>query len=166
MKRIVLLVITSVLAGLLLVDMGALASPINKNVKLKSTNLPIVWLTADGTMNHDERITARMKIIDNGTGQLNYTDTIAHPGQHVDYDGYIAIRYRGNSSYTHSMKKPYSFRPLDKPLEEGGSWKKVPMLGMPKDNNWALLAPFSDRSMIRDMDGIHTARALLRGHIQ
>ncbi|MBO4803009.1 MAG: CotH kinase family protein [Muribaculaceae bacterium] len=158
MKRFVVLLAIVVLAGLLPSSAVLLSSPINKNVKLKSTNLPIVWLTADGTMNHDERITARMKIIDNGTGQLNYTDTIAHPGQHVDYDGYIAIRYRGNSSYTHSMKKPYSFRPLDKPLEEGGSWKKVPMLGMPKDNNWALLAPFSDRSMIRDMLAFEISR--------
>ena len=158
MKRLVLLIIALMLVGSSLVDMEILASPINKKVKITSTNLPIVWINVDGSVTLDERITAHMTIIDNGTGQLNYADTTAHPGQHVDYDGYIALRYRGNSSYTHSMKKPYSFRPLDKPLEQGGTWKKVALMGMPKDNNWALLAPFSDRSMIRDMLAFEISR--------
>ena len=77
--------------------------PMNPRVKLTSTNLPIVWLEVDGTVDRYERITARMKIIDNGNGHLNYADTVAHPGQHVDYDGYIGLRYRGNSSYTYSL---------------------------------------------------------------
>ena len=95
--------------------------PDNKNVKLTSTNLPIVWIEVNGNIiDRDERITARMKIIHNGEGQLNYADTVAHPGQTIDYEGYVALRYRGSSSYSMSDKKPYSFRPLDKPLEEGG----------------------------------------------
>ena len=96
MKRAGLLAI--MMAGLLLAHAAASLSPVNKTVKLTSTNLPIVWLTVDGTVNHDERITARMKIIDNGEGHLNYTDTVAHPGQHIDYEGYVGLRYRGHSS--------------------------------------------------------------------
>ncbi len=125
--------------------------PQNKNVKIDHTNLPIVWLDVDGVMIlKDERITARMKIIHNGDGQLNYADTVAHPGQRIDYEGYVALRYRGHSSFEHS-RKPYSFRPLDKPLEEGGTKKKVKILDMGKDNNWALLAPYSDQTMARDL---------------
>ena len=87
--------------------------PDNKNVKLTSTNLPIVWIEVNGNViDRDERITARMKIIHNGEGNLNYADTVAHPGQTIDYEGYVALRYRGNSSYSMSDKKPYSFRPL------------------------------------------------------
>ena len=133
--------------------------PDNTDVILSSTNLPIVWIDVKGkTIDREERITARMKIIHNGDGNLNYADTVAHPGQHVDYEGFIAIRYRGNSSFTNSDKKPYSFRPLDKPLEEGGVKKKVNILGMGKDNNWALLAPYSDKSMIRDMLAFEISR--------
>ena len=124
--------------------------PKDKTIKITHTNLPIVWVDVNGAMIlKDERITAHMKIIHNGDGQLNYADTVAHPGQHVDYEGYIAIRYRGHSSFQHS-RKPYSFRPLDKPLEEGGTKKKVDILGMGKDNNWALLAPYSDQSLLRN----------------
>ena len=123
--------------------------PKNKTISIDSTNLPIVWVEVGGTMIlKDEYITARMKIIDNGEGRLNYGDTVAHPDQTIDYAGCVALRYRGNTSFNHS-RKPYLFRPLDKPLEEGGVKKKVNILGMGKDNKWALLAPYSDRSMVR-----------------
>ena len=159
MKRILL-------SGVLLLLVALVASaqradnypPQNKNVVINHTNLPIVWLEVDGAMIlRDERITARMKIIHNGDGQLNYADTVAHPGQRIDYEGYVALRYRGNSSFQHS-RKPYSFRPLDKPLEEGGTKQKVKLLGMGKDNNWALLAPYSDQTMVRDLLARHMAR--------
>ena len=125
--------------------------PDDRGVRLDSTNLPIVWIDVDGdSIKRDERIQARMKIIHNGEGQLNYADTVAHPGQRVDYLGLIALRYRGNSTYNDSPKKPYSFRTLAEPLKKGGTKKKVKLLGMGKDNNWALLAPYADKSMIRD----------------
>ena len=133
--------------------------PDDKTVVIDSTNLPIVWIDVDGAMiDREERTSGRMKIIHNGKGKLNYGDTIAHPGQHIDYEGYIAIRYRGNSSYSLSDKKPYSFRTLSQPLEQGYDKKKVPILGMGKDNNWALLAPYSDKSMIRDLLAFEAAR--------
>jgi hypothetical protein len=133
--------------------------PDDEDVQLEQTNLPIVWIEVDGaTIDRDERITARMKIIHNGEGQLNYADTIAHPGQNIDYEGYIALRYRGNSSFSSSDKKPYSFRTLKVPLEQGGEKEKVKILGMGKDNNWALLAPFNDKSMMRDMLAFELAR--------
>ena len=133
--------------------------PDNKNVRLTSTNLPIVWIDVDGNyIDRDERITARMKIIHNGDGNLNYADTVAHPGQNIDYEGYVALRYRGSSSFSMSDKKPYSFHPLDKPLEEGGEKKKVNILGMGKDNNWALLAPYADKSMLRDLLAFEVSR--------
>ncbi len=133
--------------------------PDNEYVTLTSTNLPIVWIEVDGEyIDRYERITARMKIIHNGDDNLNYADTIAHPGQTIDYEGYVALRYRGSSSFNSSDKKPYSFRPLDKPLEDGGVKKKVNILGMGKDNNWALLAPYADKSMMRDLLAFEVSR--------
>ena len=160
MKRIFLL-----LALLLSFSLWAQAQdtanypPDDNTVVIDSTNLPIVWIDVDGaTIQRRTRIGARMKIIHNGDGRLNYGDTLAHPGQHIDYEGYIALRYRGNTSYRLSDKKPYSFRTLSQPLEAGYDKKKVPILGMGKDNNWALLAPYSDKSMIRDLLGFEIAR--------
>lgn len=133
--------------------------PYDSDVKLAETNLPIVFIDVDGeTISSYKRITARMKIIHNGNGEINYADTLTHKGQRVDYEGYVALRYRGNSSYNRSDKKPYSFRTLDKSLEQDGQKKKVEILGMGKDNNWALLAPFSDKSMIRDMLAFELSR--------
>ena len=98
----------------------------NRNVKLTRTNLPIVFMNVNGkTIQHEDRITAWCKIIDNGDGQYNYGDTITHPGQTIDYEGYVGLKYRGNSSFNSSEKKPYSFRPFDKPVEEGGKKQKV-----------------------------------------
>lgn len=133
--------------------------PDNQNVTIDSTNLPIVWIDVNGVMiDREERITGRMKIIHNGDGMLNYADTVAHPGQHIDYEGYIAIRYRGHSSFSLSDKKPYSFHTMTAPIEEGGSKKKVELLGMGKDNKWCFLAPYSDRSLIRDIMAFEFAK--------
>ena len=125
--------------------------PDDTGVELTSTNLPIVWIEVGARdIDRYRRIDARMKIIDNGPGNLNYADTVAHPGQRIDYSGHIALRYRGNSTYNDSPKKPYSFRTLDGTLKYG-SKKKVKILRMGKDDNWALMAPYSDKSMMRDM---------------
>ena len=153
-----LLVLTMVLTGSFLVNAEGIYAPMNRKVKLSSTNLPIVWLNVEGTVQHTERITARMKIIHNGKGRLNYADTLRYPDQHVDYEGYVGLSYRGNSSFDYSAKKPYSFRPLNRPLEDGGSWKRVSILGMPRDNTWALLAPYNDKSLMRDMLAFEISR--------
>ena len=79
-------------SALLLVVAGVQANswwdnfkPTNSNVRLTQTNLPIVWIDVDGEMiDTEDRITAKMKIIHNGNGQLNYADTVAHPGQNID----------------------------------------------------------------------------------
>jgi hypothetical protein len=160
MKRLILFVLAVlVLTGTARAWVWWNYPPDNQDVKITSTNLPIVWIDVDGQfIDRYERITARMKIIHNGDGQLNYADTVAHPGQHIDYEGYVALRYRGSSSFSGSDKKPYSFRPIDKPLEEGGEKKKVNILGMGKDNNWALLAPYADKSMMRDLLAFEVSR--------
>lgn len=160
MKRIFFTLIIIVLAQHILANYAwNNYRPDNAQVKLNQTNLPIVFINVDGAViDRYERITARMKIIDNGEGSLNYADTLANPGQHVDYEGYIALRYRGNSSYSSSDKKPYSFRTLDAPLEDGGQKVKVKIMGMSKDNNWALLAPYADKSMMRDVLAFELSR--------
>lgn len=134
--------------------------PDNTHVSLDSTNLPIVWIEVGGdSIMRSGRIGGHMKIIHNGKYLLNYADTVAHPGQHVDYDGYIALRHRGNSTYNDSPKKAYSLRTLAEPMWRNVATKrKVSLLGMGKDNNWALLAPYSDKSMMRDLLAFEISR--------
>lgn len=129
--------------------------PFNTEVVLEKSNLPIVFIDTRGedgattAIHKDYRVAVRMKIINNADG-LNYADTVAHQGQTTDYDGWVAIKYRGYSSFMESAKKPYGFRTL-KTSDMDGEKKKVGLLGMPKDNNWVLLAPYHDRSLIRDV---------------
>ncbi|MBQ1627009.1 MAG: CotH kinase family protein, partial [Prevotella sp.] len=133
----------------------------NANVKVEETNLPIVFINVGGkTILRNDYILAKMKIIHNGDGQKNHADTVAFPGQHIDYEGWIALKYRGNSSFDQSDKKPYAFRTLESNVlpDYGGGKKKVKILGMPKDNKWALIAPWCDETMFRDVLSFELAR--------
>ena len=126
----------------------------DKTVKIEQTNLPIVFITTNRqTIQRDNYILAKMKIIHNGDGLLNYGDTIAHRGQAIDYEGFIALKYRGNSSFSSSDKKPFAFRTLESNVlpDYGGNKQKVKILGMAKDNKWGFIAPWCDETMIRDV---------------
>ena len=126
----------------------------DRTVKVTQTNLPIVFITTNRqTIQRDNYILARMKIIHNGDGQLNYGDTVAHRGQTVDYEGYIALKYCGNTSFSNSDKKPFAFRTLESDVlpDYGGAKQKVRILGMEKDNKWGFIAPWCDETMIRDV---------------
>lgn len=130
----------------------------NSNVKIESSNLPLVFINVKGkTIQREGRILAQLKVINNGAGKLNHGDTLAYPNQNVDYEGFVALKYRGNSSFNASDKKPFSFRPLTAP-DVKAKKAKVKILGMGKDNDWALLAPYSDKSMMRDVLTFELAR--------
>gem|GEM_PF-665862 len=125
------------------------------DVDLPETNLPIVMVDTRGkdgeqqAFDRNERKVMRMKVIMNPDG-INYGDTIDHPGQHADFDGWVAIRYRGSNSYVNSPKKPYSVKTImTGDIESRGL--KTPMMGMPADDDWVLIAPYQDRSQIRDV---------------
>src|SRR5690606_12306747 len=62
-----------------------------------------------------------------------------------NYSGYIGIEPRGQSSL-HWPKKNYSVETRD----EFGNNLNTKILGMPKENDWILHGPFSDRSLIRN----------------
>ena len=77
----------------------------SRTVTIDETNLPIVFInTGHKTIQRNSRITARMKIIHNGDGKKNYGDTVRYDKQTVDYDGWVALKYRGNSSFTGSVE--------------------------------------------------------------
>lgn len=133
----------------------------NRFVTIDETNLPIVFINVDGRMiQQDDYVLGQMTILHNGDGQTNYGDTITHPDQNIDYKGFIALKYRGNTSFNTSDKKPYAFRTLAGALlpDEGGKKQKVSLLGMAKDNKWGFIAPWSDETMFRDILSFELAR--------
>ncbi|MGW8314422.1 MAG: CotH kinase family protein [Bacteroidales bacterium] len=119
-----------------------------------STDIPLIVIeTPGGVAIPDEpKITARMKIIDHGPGQLNReTD----PGN--VYDGLVGIEIRG--SYSASLpQKPFGFETRD----VNGENLNISLLGLPEENDWILLANYNDKSFLRNSLAGHIFRQM--GH--
>lgn len=133
------------------------------DMPLEQTNLPIVFIdtrcgdTVTHAIHEDYRIAVRMKIINN-PDSINYGDTIVHPNQKVDYEGWVAIRYRGNSLNDWNKKKPYNFKTL-KSANINGDKQKTKVLDMPKDHTWLILPVYGDRTILRDVMMFQLARS-------
>lgn len=110
-------------------------------VELES-NLPIVVINTFGVSIPDEpKIDGEMGIIDNGPGELN---NLTDPFN--DYSGAIGIEIRGQSTQMFP-KKSYAFETRD----NSGENLEVSLLGMPMENDWILYAPYTDKSMLRNV---------------
>ncbi|MBW6490053.1 MAG: CotH kinase family protein [Lentimicrobium sp.] len=107
-----------------------------------SSNLPIVVIDTYGAAIVDEpKIPGFMGVIDNGPGVINnFSDPFNH------YNGHIGIEIRGQSSQMFP-KKSYSMVTRT----ASGDNLNVPLLGMPSENDWVLYAPYTDKSMLRNV---------------
>jgi hypothetical protein len=107
-----------------------------------STDLPLVVIDAAGQVIPDEpKITAHMRVIDNGPGQYNHISDPANV-----FDGPIGIEVRGVTSETYPQS-PYSIETRD-PL---GMDSNVVMLDMPAEHDWVLLSNWNDKSFARNV---------------
>jgi len=108
-----------------------------------STMLPLLIIDTDGQyIINDPRITATMNLVDNGAGNYNHS---SDPGN--AYSGQISIEIRGESSAWFSPKKSYSFETQT----DLGENNNVSLLGLPEENDYVLYAPYSDKSMLRNV---------------
>ena len=115
---------------------------ISAQVGFTSFNIPIVVIDTDTQEIVDEtRIVAEMGIINNGEGQINH---VSDPFD--DYSGKINIEYRGSTSQAFP-KKSYAFETQD----DNNDVRNVSLLGLPEENDWILYAPYSDKSLIRNI---------------
>ncbi len=117
------------------------------------SNLPIVVLNTFGIEIPDEpKIDAEMGIIFNGEGQMNYlTDSLN------EFFGPIAIETRGSSSSSFPAKS-YG-------LETRGPDSvnyNASIFNWPADNDWILYAPYTDKSMIRNVLTYHLGNEMGR----
>ncbi len=122
------------------------------SVTFTESNLPIIIIQTDQAINADEKVKGTMKIIDNGQGQINHTSDAPN-----GYDGYIGIKWRGESSLNFNQKK-YTVETWD----AEGNDLKVSIFGMPEEADWVLLAPYNDVSMVRDVFAFYMWNAM--GH--
>lgn len=122
-------------------------------VSFQSSNLPIILIETNGqAIPNEPKITATMRIIDNGPGQINHlNDTPNH------YDGFIGIELRGSSSLDLSDKKPYAVETRD----AAGEDLDFPLLGMPEESDWVFMATYNDKSLIRDVLALELARRIM-----
>lgn len=106
------------------------------------SNLPLIKITTtnDEEIIDDDRIQAHMGIIDNDS-ELNDSES----SEYNAYDGFISIEFRGTSSQMFE-KKGYGLETQN----EDGSNNNVELLGMPKENDWVLHGPYSDKSLLRN----------------
>ncbi len=108
---------------------------------LTSSNLPIVIINTNGQVIVDDpKITADMGIIFNGE---NIRNNVTDPFNH--YNGKIGIEIRGQSSQMFPMKS-YSLELRD----ATGSSADKSIFGMPKEADWVLYAPYTDKTLMRN----------------
>lgn len=125
---------TFILACLLLI------STLAESQTFVSTNIPLVVIETNGqAIPEGTKISARMKIIYNDPDINTLTDS-----GNV-YTGNIGIEIRGR--YSASLpQKPYGIETRD----ASGNNLSVPLLGMPAENDWILLANYNDKSFVRN----------------
>jgi hypothetical protein len=108
---------------------------------LTHSNLPIIIINTNGGTIADTQIISSFKIVANTSG-LN------HPGDAPNYQGNIGIKFRGSAG---NPKRSYNVE----------TWTNLPntsldtaLLGMPSENDWVLLACYTDRSLMRNLIGM------------
>lgn len=110
--------------------------------EFKSSDLPVVVInTSPGEdIMNEPKITADMKIIENGNGHVN---NVSDPGN--IYSGKVGIEIRGRYSAL-LPQKPFGFETRD----NAGNNLNVPILGMPEENDWFLTANYNDKAFLRN----------------
>lgn len=106
-----------------------------------STVLPLVVInTVGGVITDEPKVAAQMKIIRNTDGSPNHIDDVPNI-----YNGEIGIEQRGNSS-AYMPKKSFNLETRN----ADSTNLNVALLDMPADNDWVLIANYSDKTLMRN----------------
>jgi hypothetical protein len=105
-----------------------------------SSNLPLVIINTYGReITRDLKTSASVRIIDPGKGRATLMGT-------ADVDSRALVKLRGHSSLRYP-KRSYKLKLCD---AENHPFK-ASVLGMPKESEWVLYAPYPDRTLMRDV---------------
>lgn len=111
-----------------------------------TSNLPIVQILTNGMVIADNGIkqNARMRVI-NSAGRVNAITDSA-----TNYSGNVGIEIRGSTSSGYPQKG-YNVE-TRQPNDES---RNVSLLGMPEENDWALIANYNDKTLVRNTFSYH-----------
>jgi CotH kinase protein len=135
--------VVALLAGAPAANAAAPADP--PSPRTLRTNLPLAVVDTRGHIPNEPKVRGSLRIVDNARGLRNRV------GDEPVFRGGMGIEVRGFSSRVHA-KKQYAIE-LD---------RDAALLGLPADDDWVLAAPYSDKSLMRNVLAHHTARALGR----
>lgn len=115
-----------------------------------SSNLPLLIIDTDGKpVPNEPKGEATLSVIDHADGRPNsLTDKPTLRSR-------IRIETRGSSSQQFE-KKSYRLETVDKKGED----KDFPLLGLPKDSDWVLYGPYSDKSLMRNHLAYHLSNQM------
>ena len=117
----------------------------NAQTDFSDSNLPIIVInTCGNTINNATPVRSTMKIIYHEDGTRNFLADSSDM-QALNYDGYIQIKIRGNTSQ-YQPKKPYAVHTI----HANNDNNNVSLLGLPPENDWVLNNIAFDPSYIRD----------------
>ena len=147
----------SILFSLVILSVWAVSYPYHppKKIAFTSSDLPIVVIQLDEPLKDrgkKERSSATITILERQDGSRNLMSDMDGDPDFTDknifnYHGKIGIRYRGSSSFSMSDKKPLQVR-TENP---DGSKRPANILNLGADDNWTFLAPYADKSLMRDV---------------
>lgn len=116
-----------------------------------SSNLPLIVLDTFGErVPYGQRIPVLARFADTKTGR---STLLGSP----DFEGVGEINVRGHTSLRFP-KHSYHFQTR----RDGGGSHKVALLGLPKESDWVLYAPYSDKSLMRDVLGYELSNEIGR----
>jgi hypothetical protein len=116
------------------------SSAIAQNIPAHST-LPLFVIDTDSVEIPDEpKIISKLTVIYDASGGLNYADS-----DEYHYNGFAGIELRGKSSQSFD-KKSFGIE-LRK---DSGADRNFELLGLPKEADWVLHGPYSDKSLMRN----------------
>ncbi|MFY9308312.1 MAG: CotH kinase family protein [Bacteroidia bacterium] len=111
----------------------------SKPVTFSSSNLPIVVINTNGQAITENEMVVDMGIIYNGNQRNYVTDSWN------EYNGKTRINIRGNTSKNFE-KKSFALE-----LQDGsGEEVSAPLLGMPTESDWFLVASYPDKTLLRN----------------
>jgi spore coat protein CotH len=105
-----------------------------------TSHLPIIIISTNEVIEDNNKVLAKLSIIDNRDGSLN---KVTDP---PSLDVNIGIEYRGSTSQGFD-KKPFSIEIWDENQED----LDTSILDMPKESDWILNAAYNDKTLMRDM---------------
>ncbi len=107
-----------------------------------TSDIPIVNIyTGEESIPNNEKVNAFMQVISCNSGEKNFINRIT-----FDFYGKIGIEMRGKTSLVYP-KKQYCIEIRD----ENDQDKNVSLLGMPQESDWVLGAPYSDKTLMRNV---------------